>query len=297
MAMKNVFIGALLVFLAFSGVRADVIRLHDGSIMLGKIESVERNEVSIDSFGQKRKVSNNDILKSEQSINGIQSTPLEILLKGGSILKGKIQDYDEEIGVLVNIDFGKITVPVASIEKITDPAQSWAYKGSPFNAGVVGGYYKPLGSFADNFRGSFAGIAFMEMEVGFIRGLYAGVDLMYMHTAYATYDEVRYYLYSVFPFAMYRFVQLRDNWRIFSSLVPFASLGIGGTYILRLDERSVAQSPLAKDLDYSFLVKAGVDYFIIRHIAVRASAFSYLIPQSSSLLTAVGLSAGVLYSF
>jgi len=58
---------------------------------------------------------------SEKRLDNIKKLYIAIQLKDGSIIKGTIQNYDEEIGVLINTGLGQNTIPVSSIKEIYNP--------------------------------------------------------------------------------------------------------------------------------------------------------------------------------
>ncbi len=107
MVNKNtVFLAVILVLLFFSGANADVIQLKNGEVLLGKASVGDSNTVIIESFGKKRNVRQTDILKIDGDLASLAKEECEVLLSDNSILKGKIKNFDDDIGLLLESAFG-----------------------------------------------------------------------------------------------------------------------------------------------------------------------------------------------
>jgi len=135
----------------FTPLSADVIELKDGTVYLGTAVVDDVAGITISSFGQERTISQSDILLVSKDLAAFSATEVEIRLPDRSVLKGKIRNYDEEIGLLLETYFGAITLPPKAIEAIQDPVQRELFFGVPFQAGLVAGYQWPLGDLAENF--------------------------------------------------------------------------------------------------------------------------------------------------
>lgn len=270
---------------------ADVIWLNDGRIFFGEIESADSDGIIINTFGETRKVANSDINKSEKTLDNLKSSQVDILLKDGSVLKGKIQNYDSEIGVLIETDLGPNTIPVTSIKEIYDPAKKKLYTGFPFTIGVIGGYYIPVTGLASDFNNSYNFSIFGEYNAGFIRGVSFGAEISSIMIDYKV-DDSDFSIYSFQPYVSYRFLQLKKSQSFVKIFTPFISAGIGGAYIIK--ENSSDQE---SEIDAIGNVKLGLDISITESLGFRVYASDEAILQSSSVFNRVLFNAGLIYSF
>jgi len=102
---------------------ADIFSLRNGIILVGKIIGLNEGYVEIEVYGTKIKLAVDEILRTESNFSSLKGKTIDIELKDKTIIKGKFQDYDPDIGFLFEIDFGVITVPLTNIKKIEDPLQ------------------------------------------------------------------------------------------------------------------------------------------------------------------------------
>ena len=184
--MKRMLILLLFFIFTVPYLYADVIRMQDGHIYLGKAGDSDAFGFSLETFGENKKINHSDVLMKEKDLSALKMQQVEIVLKDGSVIRGKIQDYDEEIGLLLNIDFGALTLPVQNVRAIWDDSQRNFYKGNIFHIGLMGGYYTTIGSFNKDFGNSFNATIFGEFQIPLLRGLYAGVDASYFFLDYKT---------------------------------------------------------------------------------------------------------------
>lgn len=276
---------------------ADVIRLQNGDVYLGRITGTDSEGIDIESFGRKIKVPQQDLLRTEKDLTSIKSKPSEIILMDGSTLRGKIENYDEEVGVLVNIDFGSLTLPVKSIKEINDPFQKKFYSGNPVQIGIGGGYYMPSGKLKDTFNPGYNYSLFAEFNSNLMRGLFIGCDLTYFPLDYKENSNVNYSIFTLQPYLMYRFLFLRKGTSFLRNFVPFVSAGFGAGYVLLKDKRSDAAAPERSEIDLAYFAKLGCDYSVTNNIAIRLFAGWQTVTQKSDSLNMILINGGVLYSF
>ena len=119
--MKRITLVSVMILFLSSIASADIVWLKDGGICLGEIEIVDPTGITIKTFGETKKILQSEIVKSEKRLDNIKKLYIAIQLKDGSIIKGTIQNYDEEIGVLINTGLGQNTIPVSSIKEIYNP--------------------------------------------------------------------------------------------------------------------------------------------------------------------------------
>ncbi len=61
---------------------ADVIRLQNGQIFLGRVIRADSNGIVTESFGEQREFSQAEILKNEKDLSTLKNTALRYLFKG-----------------------------------------------------------------------------------------------------------------------------------------------------------------------------------------------------------------------
>jgi hypothetical protein len=265
---------------------ADVIWLHDGTILLGKIVKFDADSIDIESFGQVKKISQTDVLKKEKSMD-------EIILKDGSTIKGKIQNYDEEIGINVNIDFGSITLPLQSVKEVRNNVQKIYYNGLPVFIGISGGYYFLAGSIKERFNDFINFSIFSEFNVG-VRGLFIGGDLQFTFTNYLPNPDVDFYLFSLQPYIMYKFMMLRKYSSFVKIFVPFVSVGLGVNYTVKTTAGTLTQQG---EVDFIYNIKAGLDIQVVTNLWFRIYTGFESVPQKVSSFHKIPLNIAVMVAF
>jgi len=276
---------------------ADVIRLQNGQIFLGKVIRADSQGIVVESFGEQREFSQADILKNEKDLSTLKTQHSDVYLKDGSILKGKIENYDEEVGILVNIDFGTVTLPVKGIKEINDPVQKKYYSGNTVQIGIGGGYYTPVGKLNDKYKAGYNYSIFAEFNPNLTRGLFIGGDLSYFPVDYKDNSKVNYNIFTLQPYLMYRFLSLRRGTSFLRDFVPFVSAGLGLGYVVLKDKRDNTSAPEKSELDFAYNARIGCDYQITEKIILRVFGGWQTVTQKSDSLNMMLINAGVLYSF
>lgn len=210
-----------------------------------------------------------------------------------SIIKGKIQNYDEEVGIFVNVDFGAITLPVQTIKEISDPVKKKYYNGLPVIFGFSGGYYIPYAGLAPDFESDFSFSAFAEFDSDFVRGLYIGGEFSAINIDYKV-DDSEFSIYTFQPYAIYKFLQMRKKSSLINRFIPFVSAGMGGAYIIR---KSPLNTKTETELDTVLNIKTGFDINITERLGTRFYTGTETILQNSSKFNRVFFNAGIIYSF
>ena len=296
--MRLFMLSICLMFLSVLSItHADVIKLHDGRIILGKVIAADSGGIDIESFGEKKRISNGEVLKTEQNISGIKDARMEMVLKGGSVLSGKINNYDEEIGVLLNIGFGNLTIPVGSIEEIRDPVVTRKYSGYATRAGGTVSGYMVMGGLSSSYESSAMASAFAEFRLPWLRGLYAGIDLAYRHLRYNADSDMKYRNVALKPYLMYSFYEFHNVSSITEKITPFVQLYSGPSYITLEDDRAFAKSNRKNEIDLEVAIAAGFDFLITGDVSIRVGPSYSTIFQKSSSFSSVALVIGVYYGF
>lgn len=286
---------AMLAASAASG-SPDVIRLVNGSIYLGKIASAGEAGVSVEAFGTTTNVSPGQILRTETGMGSLAQDPVELHLKDGSVIRGKITDYDPDIGLLVDIEFGTLTVPYESLSSVEDPKQRSAYRGQPWMIEASGAWYWPLGSFSSSFSSN----GWLSLATGvnlpWVRGLYAGVDTAYWFMGYLPSTQIDYYMVTAAAAVSYQLLLLRSSRiPVIKDLVPWASLELGVAWVGVRDGRPGAVPAAYGELDPALGTVVGIDWHIGPHFLARLEGRYVAVPQSASLLHLIGVGIGVGY--
>lgn len=268
--------------------------MHDGNIYLGKIVKTDSSGIVIESFGQTLTISQSDILRSEKNFDSFKDVTADIKLRDGSLIKGKIQNFDDEIGIYVDIDFGTITLPVASIKEISNGEQKIKNNGYNYLAGLILGYYQPIGG-DGKFSSSYLTTAFIEKNTPFIRGLYTGAGFSYLDLNHEN-TNLDYSMFILEPYFSYKFLSFRNS-GITDRIIPFARIGFGLSYITLEDGRPSAGVKSSSELNPVISAGAGFDLVIANDIMMRISMNYKVVPQSSEIFQAASLNLGAVYGF
>lgn len=274
---------------------ADVIRMQDGTIYVGKVVKAEEGIVVLEAFGKELRVSSSAILKSESGYEALQAQAVEVLLKDGSVIRGKVKDFDLEIGLLVDIDFGAITIPLESLSAIEDPRQRTRFRGFPVQLGLMGGVSVPVGSLASTFGPGLSVELFAEFNLGLVKGLYAGIDISQIFVSYLPGGTLSYSITTATAGPVYRLLALRTSpIPVVRDLVPWAGLGAGIAYVGVHDS---AGSTANGEIDPVGCASIGVDYYAGTRLLVRLAGRWLVLPQTTTALHMFGAALGVAYSF
>ncbi|PKL16742.1 MAG: hypothetical protein CVV49_14580 [Spirochaetae bacterium HGW-Spirochaetae-5] len=289
--MKKWLLLSVIMLFISSSVMAEVIMLHDGNIYLGKITNTDSKGIILETFGQTLTISQSDILKNDKNFDSFKDMTVDITLRDGSLIKGKIQNYDEEVGIFVSIDFGTITLPVESIEEISDPVKKKYYIGSPVSIGISGGYYIPVFGLAPDFESSYNFSLFAEFNSSFLRGLAFGGELQTIMIDYKA-DDSNFSIYLIQPYLIYKFLDFKKESSFINRFTPFISAGIGGAYIIK---KSVVTEK--SEINPAANMKIGSDITITESVRARIFTGFETILQSSTTFNRLFVNAGVMYSF
>ena len=276
----------------------DVILLKDGTIYLGNIKNISSSGIVIESFGTTRTLRQQDIRQTSKNTKELQGTLAEVELKNGSLMKGIIQNYDDEVGLLLKTDYGSLTMPAKGIASVHDSSLKKKYYGPRAVVGINIGCYFPVGPFKDRFGIQPHLSAFTEINSVFARGLFFGIDAGYMFMRYRPDRDLRFDAATVKFYAQYRFLDLRvlsSPARYFS---PFVAAGAGMTYIARRDNRSLSIGSTRKnEIDALYTLAAGLDIFATESIIVRVQVSWLGLQQNTALMNAFSTSVGIMWGF
>lgn len=287
---------ALIYCLGLAGiVPADVIRLEDGTMYLGRMASSTEGVVSIQAFGKTIQVASSRIVKSEPDFTALHEQPVEVILMDGSIIRGKIKNYDEEVGLFVELGIGEVTVPLESLRALEDPAQRARYRGFPFQVGLLAGYFIPVGTIASSFGSGFAASLSAELSVPILRGLYAGLDVSQFFMTYLPSSDLTYSVTTAIFGPFYRLLLFRTSRvPVLRDMVPWVGLGGGIAYVGAND---TSTSSDFGEVDPVYFAAIGLDFYVGERIQIRFSARWLALQQTTQLLHLPSAGIGVAASF
>ncbi len=270
-----------------AGSWADVVFLSDGRILIGALVGPVENGVSYRAFGVETTVPIDMIKRTEKSLESLSGMVLLVHLKDGARFQGAIADYDEEIGLFVDIGFGVLTVPVSAIAEIVEMAARGRYSGSPYQLKVGGGFYAPILDAAESFGPDWTCSAGGTAALPFLRGLYGGLCASVSGADYLESDSVAYLLAAIEPEVEFRFMGWRPSAGILGRITPFAALRGGITYIALRDPESYPER--SGSMSGSFGLSVGSDFAVAGAFGIRLDGTVSLVMQKTAPFVACGL--------
>lgn len=285
----------LVLFVCFSllllvPIFADVIFLVDGKILIGSVIGFDEAGIAYSVLGERIVLNVDQILKTEQNIQAISDLQVNVHLKDGSTLHGRVVDFDEEIGFFVDIGFGTLIVPIAAVSEIVDPTVRVRYAGSTISLQAGGGAYLPLFTASENFGPSWVTSLGADVSLPFFRGMYAGISFSVSGADYTPSDSVSYLFASVTPDIGIRYMGWRMRNDFLRIITPYVSLSGGASYISMTDP--VLSSHAQGSLSALFGLSGGLRFAVAKGFSVMLDLFGDLILQKSSPFVYAG--AGLL---
>ena len=269
---------------------SDVLFLESGEIVLGTLISARDGNVVIRSLGSERTIEADQIDRSEEEIAALKDLNLEILLKDGTVIRGTVVDYDEEIGVFVDISFGNLALPLATIEIIQDSSRPRKKKTDNRVLGLYGQWtFTP----SESFGGSAAVSASADFGMGAALGLYVGADIFCHPLNYTAEDQVRYTLAGLNVHGLYKAFWLADLWTVFKVLVPYAKLGGGAAFVQVDDDRAEAVVDSQGSLTGMVAGQLGLEWNLPSIFWLRFFFNADLVFQSSGVFFLPGAGVGL----
>lgn len=276
----------------------DIFLLKDGTIHFGEIKIITSNGIIIESFGTTKTLNQQNIIKSSKNIDELKSIIAEVILKNGSAMKGTIQNYDAEVGLLLKTDYGSLTMPAKGIAAVYDSSQKKRFNGPVAVTGITVGCYYPVGPFKNSFQIQPQLSAFAEINTVFARGLFFGIDAGYLFMKYRPDKDLKYDGATLKLYAQYRVLDVRTLSSRANILSPFVAAGAGITYIARRDNRSFTLGSTRKnEVDALYTIGVGLDIFATESIIVRIQGNWFGIQQNKSVMNAFSTSAGIMWGF
>ena len=277
-----------------STLSAEVLFLRNGEIVIGDFVSADSGTITLRSMGTERTVSSTDVLRTEKGLMDIGEITVQVVLKDGTSIRGKLTDFDEEVGLFIDIGFGTLALPIAAIARIEDPGRIAVYQGTKMSLGLSGGISTPLDS---DYGLSGGGGVLAEIKTGLARGLYAGFSLGGEYLAYAADSNVKIVNADFQIYALYKLLALGEVFPALELLTPYASLGIGGTLVTLLDSRVDAPVDQRGILSFSTALAFGLEWKLPANISLRTGGELDGILQTSGLFLIPKARLALLYGF
>ncbi len=287
-------LGVLLFIFGNHILMANTIIRDDGTIYLGQIKDVNAESTVIASFGKETTIPTSRLEKNLPTHDKISQINVHIVLGDNSVISGKINDFDEDIGLLLNTGFGQITIPANSIQEIYIPRQKTAYHGYNFTFGGNLGYYSVLGDLSTAFDPSFRLSGYGEFKTPY-RGWFAGINLAYLFANYSLEKSIEYSLVSIKPYVLYSFLDVKKTASYLSNVTPFVFLQGGIASVSMKDNRENAIVAADDAILPAFAVGTGIDYRISDHLNIRTSLQYEMFFQKSLNFQDITIEIGVNY--
>jgi hypothetical protein len=272
---------------------SDVLFLKDGTILIGTIVSSGAEGTRYQAFGREVTLLPQDIKKTAADVKALEHVPLTVQLMEGSVLHGTVADYDPEVGLFLDISFGVLTIPVASIKAIMDPTTEVRHSGSSFGIRAGGSWYFPILDAAKSFASSPAIDLSAQWRLPFLLGLTAGFDARYSFSSLVSSGSAKYSFISVEPEVGYRLLVWRNNQNLMRIFTPFVSLGAGAVYV-NLSDPSASPEQQG-EMNLGFNAKTGLDVELAAGWGLRLQGRADLYLQKKSPF--LSLSAGLMATF
>ncbi len=272
---------------------AEVVFTEEGFIFIGTIIQTEQGYSSYQFMDREVRLMASRIIRTEADIDVLTDLPVRVELMDGSILRGTIVDYAPDIGIFLDIDFGVLTIPKASIRSIIEPMQGRRYSGNPFQAKAGASWYFPIGESSGSFGSAIRIEGLGAYSISGIRGLSIGLDFTYSFTNFNAVPSVDYAFITLEPFVSFRYLAWRTKPSIIRILTPFAELGAGALYVRATDPFSVPS--MFGELCAGAFIKTGFDFELFKIFSLRAQLRfdSYLQNDKPFLALSAGILGGI----
>jgi hypothetical protein len=285
----------VVLMLMAAGLPADVIYLKDGSIIIARFKAASGDTMVYTTGGGEIDIPSGNILRTEPDLSALTGKQVELEMFDKSVIEGTFTDYDEDIGYFIDLSFGTLTVPGNKVLRMTDPVQTRKYQGADVSLSARGVFYVPIAN--ENFLFLAGGGLGTEVNLPFMRGLFAGVDLEFIALANGEMEDLNYMFIQISPKVVYRYLGFRVNPGFMSRIVPFAVVGGGLTVVFIQDLRDGVYPDSYGALSPHAKVEAGVDVYILENLSLKINGSYMVVFQKEELFQSVGGCLSVSYEF
>ncbi len=281
---------AATVFICVMSLQAEVITTKSGSLMIGRISARNGNTTEVTAFGEKHVIESEDIVSTTDSIAPYIQRRVLVILTDTSIVKGKIRDYSEDVGLYVDTEMGPLTIPAGKIDHIIFH-DSESAKPPPlviYHLGLLGQVSYGLAS--DTMRlgvgGTFLGEIPMPSRWVPTLGLAASYESISASQSALRFSEMSAYVYARRSFYPLTGVLQRLGFAF--------TLGGGTTFAQVHDSRPSPFSPNA-EIQGIFVFKTGFEVTAAKSIRLRLDFANFLRTVRGGNVWKPGFELGVVY--
>jgi len=273
---------------------AEVVYLNNGEVLIGTIKQTTSKGVVYETYKGDIELALGQILRTEPTLDNLKSIPVSIQLKDSSVLRGKVVDFDPEIGIFLDIAFGTLTIPLNGIDRILEMKQAVRYNGNPFQLSAGGGMYFPIGDSGTDFNPSWFGSTTFHLAIPGIRGLYGGIEASFLGADYTGNSTTDYYFIIITPELTYKYLGLRVREGFSSAFTPFVAISAGPCYIHIYDPNLYPSS--YGDLALYLGSKLGTE-ITIKQFSIKLAGIAGTILQKKNPFTFIGASLQFGYEY
>lgn len=290
-------LGYIILLCAFPCFSYDAITMIDGSVVIGNIVSVERDAVLIESFQKQYRFATSNILKTNKGLGGIKDSNMHVYLRDGTVLQGKIADFDEEIGLLISMPLGNITIVPSLLEKISDESLKIKYYGYPTKVGILFTSYKVIGKLKEHFDLSYMAAVFFEQNISFVRGCAIGAELSYRNMEYLPTSQIRYESGSLKLIFIYSYYDFHYWFSYAERFTPFVQCAAGPTYVMVKDDRPYSKNSTLSEMNVELRASVGFDILLFAGCSLRLAPSYTIIFQENENFEEISMGVGIYYGF
>jgi len=273
------FLVAILLFGSWQSLSAEVVHLKDGTILIGELLGPTANGVSYSVMGQNLEIPIASIQKTEKTLEGLSTLNVELTLKDGSSIRGRIVDLDLDIGLFLDISFGTLTIPVQAIQSIDNPVLKRKFVPVSVQFRGGGGFQYPFFGNEKNFGPSWYSQAGFDWSLPGLRGWQLGLQAEGYGMNYLTNPNSQYQMYALVPRLTYQYLGLRSEDSLASLLTPFVGAGAGPAYILM--KNSTISSSGSESLTLEVSAFTGVQVNLFYGLALKLEGFTSVVLQKT----------------
>jgi hypothetical protein len=274
-ARVRIIIAALLAIGMFP-LEAEAIFLSDGEVLFGSIEKTATGEVSVIAYGSGEIRRALVVARTEADPKTLIGAKLEVILKDGSILYGILVDFDEELGIFVDLYFGILNLPFPVIHQIFLDQQKLSDE-NPISLSLGFTVLQPINSTL--FGLSSAPHLTLESMIPGSKAVIVGESIDYFIMTYLPSDEVRYGIMNLSLSLRIRLIPLFTGVESTSPFSPYLQLGGGVAFVAVVDNRADAQNTNYGTLDAQARVELGFELRISPRFSLGACGYVYMILQ------------------
>jgi len=281
----------VLLFLVTALLPADVMFLRNGEILFGEIIAAGSGTVTIRSLGQSVDVLSTDIERTEPSLSALADLPVQVILKDGTIIKGKIVDFDEEIGIFVDIIFGNLVLPSATVDRIVDPSR--AAKAAPASQ-WIGGSGNVSFPLSEDFGLSWGTGISWEFRTPWLADMKLGLSLSFESLSYKTDTQISFYNVGLSAYTIFTLDGLFQGLGIFS---PYLGFGGGAVVVQAFDQRPSAVIDQRGLLTGLLTSQIGIEWRLPMRLLLRTGGSLDKVLQTGGVFLVPKANIGLYFGF